>query len=144
MTGGTPTRPGECPGGCGMPTEECICAPGRWAPQPHTSLTQLVRGAEAAVWADPEGHGTTREQWAKSAQWPEPEKTTRHRGIAVGDVVEILAGEEAGSWGVVRLIEAEEFHVGLAGGSGELVFDREELRRPRNQEEFKRLHRLPS
>lgn len=64
----------ECPGGCGMPEEECICPLERWAPKPWKTLTQLLRETEAEIWADPEAHGTTREEWAKVAQWPDPNR----------------------------------------------------------------------
>lgn len=61
-----------CEGGCGMTAEACICPLDRWAPEPYRTFTDLLRETEADIWADPEAHGTTREAWAKVAQWPDP------------------------------------------------------------------------
>jgi hypothetical protein len=51
--------------------------------------------------------------------------------IKVGDRVTILAGDEAGEWGIVRFIDSGvEYHVAIADGSdGERVFERDEIRK---------------
>lgn len=57
------------------------------------------------------------------------------QGVAVGDFVYILEGEEEGSWGIVRHIDGSGFHVAIANGSdAPRLYDRDQLRRPRAQE----------
>jgi len=63
---------------------------------------------------------------------------TTARGITVGDFVYIREGEEEGSWGIVRIINAEGFHVAIAGGHAPRLYDRDELHRPRDQEAKRR------
>ncbi len=48
--------------------------------------------------------------------------------IEVGDRVDIKAGPESGSWGIVRLIVNGEYHVAIADSdTNALVFERSEL-----------------
>ncbi|MEW9530669.1 KOW motif-containing protein [Microbispora sp. NPDC049125] len=52
--------------------------------------------------------------------------------INVGDEVYILAGDEKGSWGIVEMIDEDGcYHVQHAGGGAALIFDRNEIRKPR-------------
>lgn len=54
------------------------------------------------------------------------------------DVVFILDGEEAGSWGVVRLVNGDGLHVAIANGDdAPRLYDRDQLRRPRDQEKVR-------
>jgi ribosomal protein L24 len=53
--------------------------------------------------------------------------------LADGDFVYIKAGDEAGSWGIVRLVTGTEYHVAVAAGSDVRVYERYELSRPRDQ-----------
>lgn len=51
--------------------------------------------------------------------------------IAEGDKVFIKAGDEKGSWGIVKLISGDEYHVGVAGEDMARTYDRKELTLPR-------------
>lgn len=56
--------------------------------------------------------------------------------IAIGDRVEIRAGDERGGWGIVRDVPATapdgRYHVGLYDSRSDVrVYDRNELVRPR-------------
>ena len=64
------------------------------------------------------------------------------RGITPGDFVYILEGEEADSWGIVHSINGTEIHVAIAGGHAPRLYDRDELRRPRDQEGKPRTFRI--
>lgn len=64
-----------------------------------------------------------------------------------GDYVEIKAGDEIGGWGTVALVVSrDEIHVALytldpdAPGT-DRVYARDEIKRPRNQDTMKNLHR---
>ncbi len=49
-----------------------------------------------------------------------------------GDRVYILAGDERGSWGIVKLISHGIYHVGIAGSDTDVrVYERNEIRKPR-------------
>lgn len=48
-----------------------------------------------------------------------------------GDRVTILAGDEKGSWGVVKLIVHGIYHVGVANGPDWRIFERSEIRKSR-------------
>jgi hypothetical protein len=63
---------------------------------------------------------------------------TTLRGISLRNFVYILEGEEEGSWGIVDFIDDSGFHVAIAGGGAPRLYDRDELRRPRNQAELRR------
>lgn len=48
-----------------------------------------------------------------------------------GDRVEILVGDEKGSWGIVKQIAHGFYHVGIAGGADSRIFERSEIRKSR-------------
>lgn len=58
--------------------------------------------------------------------------------LKYGDQVRILAGDERGSYGVVVVVQDDEYHVALHTVDPTLrtsdvrVFDRDELRKPRS------------
>lgn len=50
--------------------------------------------------------------------------------IVRGDRVSILVGDEAGSWGIVRLVQGSEYHVAISGSLSDVrTFQRSEIRR---------------
>lgn len=51
--------------------------------------------------------------------------------VRPGDRVEILAGDEKGSWGIVQLIQGDEYHVALYASDDIRVYKRRELRKNR-------------
>ncbi len=52
--------------------------------------------------------------------------------VNVGDRVEILAGDERGSWGIVKMIIGDEYHVAHAGAEvAARVYTRSEIRKSR-------------
>lgn len=51
--------------------------------------------------------------------------------IHVGDRVDIKVGDEQGSWGIVKLIDHDEYHVAIAGGTDERIYERSEISKPR-------------
>lgn len=52
--------------------------------------------------------------------------------IKKDDRVQILVGDEAGGWGIVRLVRNGEYHVGLYGAaSADRVYDESEIRKIR-------------
>jgi ribosomal protein L24 len=56
------------------------------------------------------------------------------RGVALGDRVDIKAGDERGGWGIVRYIDEDHFHVGLYGSTSDVrVYERSEITRPRSR-----------
>lgn len=50
-----------------------------------------------------------------------------HNTIPEGAMVNVLTGDYAGEWGIVKLYDGEYYHVALWNGSSTLIFDRDEL-----------------
>lgn len=51
--------------------------------------------------------------------------------VVEGNRVTILQGDEKGSWGIVQLVQGDEYHVGIAGGNDSRIYERDEIRKSR-------------
>lgn len=53
--------------------------------------------------------------------------------MSEGDRVDVKVGDERGSWGVVRLVRGGFYHVAIADGTDTRVYERSEIRKPKER-----------